>query len=115
MHLSRIFSAKISSLLHGFLRLQQDESSNNLLPSKNARTPPRRRSYVTVYVGEKSKKYKVPVEYLSFPEFQELIKNVLASELDIKIDGPIKFDKISTKKFDELMERAKKQQHDKLY
>lgn len=56
----------------------------------NAKTVKIRRGYVGIYVGEEAKRYEVPVKYLLFPPFQELMKQSEDDELDFKIDGPIK-------------------------
>ncbi|KAJ0089120.1 hypothetical protein Patl1_31523 [Pistacia atlantica] len=58
--------------------------------AENDKTVKIRRGYVGIYVGEEAKRYEVPVKYVSFPPFQELMKQSEDDELDFKIDGPIK-------------------------
>ncbi|XP_031402665.1 auxin-induced protein X15-like [Punica granatum] len=50
-----------------------------------------RKGYIVIYVGPEAERYEIPVMYLSFPEFKELITRESAEEdaLDIKITGPL--------------------------
>ncbi|KAJ0028365.1 hypothetical protein Pint_35044 [Pistacia integerrima] len=65
-----------------------------------------RRGYVAIYVGEEAKRYEVPVKYLSFPPFLELVKQSVGDDFDTQIDGPINLT-CTTETFDELLKLAK--------
>ncbi|KAJ0089126.1 hypothetical protein Patl1_31524 [Pistacia atlantica] len=65
-----------------------------------------RRGYVAIYVGDEAKRYEVPVKYLSFPPFLELVKQSVGDDFDTQIDGPINLT-CTTETFDELLKLAK--------
>ncbi|WRX20276.1 Small auxin-up RNA - like 10 [Theobroma cacao] len=67
-----------------------------------------RRGYVAMYVGEKAKRYEVPIKYLSSPAFQELLMRSQDDDLDTKIDGPITV-ACTSKMFEQLLNVAKHQ------
>ncbi|KAK6255409.1 hypothetical protein SCA6_016714 [Theobroma cacao] len=65
-----------------------------------------RRGYVAMYVGEKAKRYEVPIRYLSSPAFQELLMRSQDDDLDTKIDGPITI-ACTSERFKQLLKVAK--------
>ncbi|KAL9425848.1 hypothetical protein AB3S75_032753 [Citrus x aurantiifolia] len=67
-----------------------------------------RAGYVPFYVGEEEKRYQVPVKFLRFPPFRELMKQSYDHDVyDIKINGPIKL-ACTPKAFEETLKLAKK-------
>ncbi|KAJ9185679.1 hypothetical protein P3X46_005279 [Hevea brasiliensis] len=96
MYSTRNITEKFRSLLKKKYSSQIDSKSsyNCLAPTeqKNSNPKPRlaRRGCVAVYVGEESKRYEVPLQYLSIRSFQELILQWEHDDLDTKIEGPIK-------------------------
>ena len=71
--------------------------------SKTHKVP---KGYIAVYVGEERKRYEVGVKYLSLPEFQELIVQSHADEIEPKIEGPLML-ACRTEEFDQLLKLAK--------
>ncbi|KAK6266241.1 hypothetical protein QUC31_017078 [Theobroma cacao] len=59
-----------------------------------------------MYVGEKAKRYEVPIRYLSSPAFQELLMRSQDDDLDTKIDGPITI-ACTSERFKQLLKVAK--------
>ncbi|KAF5731910.1 putative SAUR-like auxin-responsive protein family [Tripterygium wilfordii] len=70
-----------------------------------------RKGCVAVYVGEEAKRYEVPVKYLSFPVFRELLMqdhdDGIGGYFDPKVDGPLKISCCTTSTFDQLMKIAR--------
>ncbi|KAF5731850.1 putative SAUR-like auxin-responsive protein family [Tripterygium wilfordii] len=67
-----------------------------------------RKGCVAVYVGEEAKRYEVPVKYLSFPVFRELLiqEHDDGGYFDSKTDGPLKISCCTTTTFDQLLKIA---------
>ncbi|GMI92968.1 hypothetical protein HRI_002966100 [Hibiscus trionum] len=65
-----------------------------------------RRGYVPIYVGKETKRFEVPIKYLSSAAFQELLVWSQGDDLDAKIDGPIRIG-CSSKSFKQALKDAK--------
>lgn len=62
-------------------------------------------------MGEKRKRYQVPLAYLSLPMFQQLIKDSNGDDdFDFKIDGPILVS-CDGRSFDHFLQVAEKTLH----
>ncbi|KAK9290824.1 hypothetical protein L1049_009002 [Liquidambar formosana] len=81
-------------------------SYKRIVGVENAKTVQVRKGFVPLYVGKEGKRYEVPVKYLSYPTFQALIRQSVADEREIKIEGPIVLP-CKTEIFDQILKLAK--------
>ncbi|KAL6142379.1 hypothetical protein ACLB2K_060661 [Fragaria x ananassa] len=64
---------------------------------------------VPVYIGEQKMRYEVPLQYISFNKFQELILESFGGDLEfVKNEGPIELPNCTTEKFYEILNEAEK-------
>ncbi|KAJ0089121.1 hypothetical protein Patl1_31522 [Pistacia atlantica] len=90
MSLAKGFSLKkIGSLIR---KISAGSQSKKPMVSEKTKMVQVPKGYLPIYVGEESTRYGVPVKYLSFSTFQELMirHSQDHDELDTKIFGPIK-------------------------
>lgn len=80
---------KIGSLIR---KISAGSHSKKPMVSEKTKIVQVPKGYLPVYVGEESTRYEVPVKYLSFSTFQELMiqQSQDHDELDTKILGPMK-------------------------
>ncbi|KAF5741603.1 SAUR-like auxin-responsive protein family [Tripterygium wilfordii] len=77
-----------------------------------------RKGCAAIYVGEEAKRYEVPVKYLSFPVFRELLLQEhggggIDGYFDSKIDGPLKVSCCTTSTFEQLLKIARQNLRDR--
>jgi hypothetical protein len=77
--------------------------------AEKAKAVPVPKGHVPMYVGKEEKLYEVPVRFLSFRSFQDLLarSQPVVDDLDIKNDGPIVLT-CSTDVFDRLLREARR-------
>nr|DAD25809.1 TPA_asm: hypothetical protein HUJ06_027277 [Nelumbo nucifera] len=84
--------------------LSKDDDHNQL---------PVPKGFFPVYVGEDRHRYNVPLEYLSFPSFEALLKQSVEDDyFDPRIDGPITIP-CTTKTFEEVLKFIREKQEEK--
>ncbi|KAK8556355.1 hypothetical protein V6N13_064392 [Hibiscus sabdariffa] len=71
-----------------------------------AKTVMARRGYIVIYVRKETKRFEVPVKYLSSAAFQKLLSRSQGHDLDAKIDGPIRFG-CTSESFKQVLKDAK--------
>ncbi|KAK6266239.1 hypothetical protein QUC31_017076 [Theobroma cacao] len=98
--------SKMGSLVKKLGRSKPKLSYSRLEEAGDTKAVKARRGYVAMYVGEKAKRYEVPIKYLSSPAFQELLMRSQDDDLDTKIDGPITI-ACTSKRFEQLLKVAK--------
>ena len=107
MYCSCTFVRRKISMFMKKKSLNHSKNSYNRIDStKSSKTRKVPKGYIGLYVGEKKKRYEIPVKYLSLPAFQELIVQSQADELEPKKQGPIML-ACRTEEFDQLLKLAK--------
>lgn len=80
----------VNASVTGLTSLNKDKKMWLLRLREMVRPKKIARGCVAIYVGEKRKRYQVPVSYLSLPIFQCLIRDSNADDdFDFTIQGPI--------------------------